>query len=173
MANNEDKLSRLYREGLGDFAKDPPPEVWSGIKHGLLIRKLVTFRFMTSLNIYSVAAFITVAALAGFIIGKQFHQKNDLATANKNISTIVKNIPKKAKKFQEIKEQQNIEHAKAIDKPASNYTTDNQIRNQTSVTPKVRKESIKISEKPVHIKESVYDPSQQKDNFTKPTDILT
>ena len=172
MANNEDKLNRLFREGLEDFAKDPPPKVWSGIKHALLIRKLFTFKFMTSLNIYSVAVFVTIAATAGFIVGKQLHQNNDLITPDKSKIVITKDYTNIKRNIQKIKEQHNIDNqafkneiypingqqkvnkVKVIDHTASNSIFGKQIQKQNYLSPKDVNGTIKIPEKHVIIDSS-------------------
>ena len=185
MASNEDKLNRLYREGLKDFAKDPPAQVWASIKQGLMIRNLITFKFMTSLNIYSVTVFVVIAALAGFIAGKQLQRKDNSVTASKNISTIVNDIPKTAQDFEKTVATQNInqhsvnngvnsisakpkiESAKVDNQHLSKSINENQTQNSTAIATKVVQNSQKIAENTKPELQTVYNSSPQKSNNAK------
>ena len=186
MASNEDKLNRLYREGLKDFAKDPPAQVWAGIKQGLMIRNLITFKFMTSLNIYSVTVFVVIAALAGFIAGKQLQQKNNSVTASKNISTIVNHIPKSSQNLEKtittqninqhsvnngvnnFSAKQNTETAKLDNQHVSKSISKNQTQSSTANATKVVKNSQKIADNARLEQETGYNTSPQKNNSSKP-----
>jgi hypothetical protein len=147
MANNEDKLSRLYREGLGDFAKDPPPQVWSGVKHGLLIRNLITFKFMTSLNIYSVSVFIAAAAIIGFFAGKGLQQKHEIASSAIIRSAIVNNLPEKTERIQNFnQEQSNVKQEQNIQ--TTNTSIKHDIIKKQTIDNK--SQAYKVYQTPVH-----------------------
>jgi len=167
MANNEDKLSRLYREGLGDFVKDPPPQVWSGIKKGLLIRNLITFKFMTSLNIYSVAVFITIAAISGFFAGKELQKKNETVTAARNFTSIVIKTPEKHQISQNLYREQSIELGQVAKQQEISSITNNNFKKQSPIHSKVIPQLIKSIEKPIPVREAIGNSSPQKDNVIK------
>ena len=175
MANNEDKLSRLYREGLENFAKDPPPQVWAGIKQGLLIKNLVTLKFLTSLNIYSVSVFVAAAAVAGFFAGNQLQQKNNVAETNKAASSIVTEIPSKT---QEIKTTPTADQVKINPEPSINAEnkidqvghSNAPVQNQTTNNIKVQPVNTN-KPAPSVIYQKPKEPATQKENTPKPTDI--
>lgn len=167
MGNIEDKLNHLYQEKLGNLEKDPPPQVWSGIKQGLMIKKLITFKVFTSLNVYSATTFIVVAALTGFFAGKYF-TAGKIAVEQKSSTPVEIAAPQNNLKNQQIKEQSLLIESKQINTQRNTESFNkqyHQLTNNTKVNPLVIKnpEDNNLTEKPL----------ANQDNMQSVPEILT